>query len=365
MLKTLKTIAKQALAVPAVRKTYEAATRTVLDVAGSSRLGATLYSFPGFMTFNREQYAVLAGRRAYYRSFSKPRASHTELRRNVHRLEKGLIMEPRRSVFAKDYILETVDFYRAALAGIGGRNGVDAAEMTWAHHVLDTYFAAVDHSDPIVSRAWNAYTSAGTTADEPLDRHLSPYPHADVDALDVSYEQILSLARRRRSVRWFEDRPVPRELIDKAIMVGREAPTACNREPFEFRIFDHPDAVARIADIPQGAGGYSHQIPTLIVVIGRLDCYFSPRDRHAPYIDASLAAMQFMLALETEGLASSVINWPDFEPLEFKMQRALHLAPFERVLFLMAVGYPRQDASVPSSVKKSLSVLRTYDAPTE
>jgi nitroreductase len=363
--KKIKRVAKQALAIPAVRKTYETATRAVLDVGGSSRLGATIYSLPGFLTFNREQYAVLAGRRAYYKNFTKPRRSHVELRRNVHRLEKGLIMEPRRPVFARDYILETVEFYLEAVKGTDQISGIDPAELTWAHNVLEAYFEAVDHSDPVIARALEGYRSVSAPVDVVIDRHLSPYEHSEVSESDVSYDQLLALARRRRSVRWFEPRPVPRELLDRAMIVAREAPTACNREPFEFRFFDDPETVQKVANIAQGAGGYAHQIPTLAVVIGRLDSYFSPRDRHVPYIDASLAGMQFMLALETEGLSSSIINWPDFELLEAKMQRTLGLAPFERVVYLMAIGYPRSDGFIPSSVKKSVDVLRTYDAPTK
>ncbi len=115
MISKLKRIAKKLLAIPTVRKAYVGANRAVLEVGGSSRLGATLYALPGFVTFNREQWAVLSGRRTYYANLKRSRTSHVELRRNVHRLEKGILMRPRRDAFARDYIVETVEFYRAAL----------------------------------------------------------------------------------------------------------------------------------------------------------------------------------------------------------------------------------------------------------
>jgi nitroreductase len=71
--------------------------------------------------------------------------------------------------------------------------------------------------------------------------------------------------------------------------------------------------------------------------------------------------MAFMLALETLGLASSAINWPDFEPLEARMQKALNLDYDERVIMLIAVGYPDPDGMVAWSEKKSLDVLRRYN----
>src|SRR5699024_7446678 len=134
--------------------------------------------------------------------------------------------------------------------------------------------------------------------------------------------------------------------------VARQSPSACNRQPFEYRVYDDPDLVREVSSIPFGAAGYSHNIPSIVVVVGRLDHFFSARDRHVIYIDASLSAMAFMFAVETLGLASSVINWPDFEPLEHKMAKVIGLEPHERVIMLMAVGHPRSDGGVPYSAKK-------------
>ena len=359
VIKKLKRIAKELLAVPAIRKTYEVANRGVLGVAGTSRLGATVYSMIGFGTFNREQYAVLSGRREYYENLRRSRMSHVELRRNVHRLEKGILMRPRRDAFAKDYILETVEFYRAAVRRSADDPVMDASEIQWAHDVIAEYFAVITVPDPVVDRARAIFRSLEHS---PTDKTSKPYEHGSIPRSDVTYDQLLALARQRRSVRWFVDKPVERDLVDKALLVGRQAPTACNRLPYEFLVFDDPEMVATVGSIPFGAAGYSHQIPTLVVVKGRLDSYFSPRDRHVVYIDASLAAMGFMFALETLGLSSSVINWPDFEPLEAKMARTLGLAPHERVIMLIAVGYADPTGLVAFSQKKDLDVLRSFNA---
>jgi nitroreductase len=358
VIKKLKRIAKDLLAVPAIRRTYEGANRAVLAAGGTSRLGATLYSLVGFGTFNREQYAVLSGRRAYYENLRRARASHVELRRNVHRLEKGILMRPRRDTFAKDYILETVEYYRTAVRRGPQDPVLDASELQWAHDVLAEYFAIITVADPVVDRARAVFESLEHST---TDGTAKPYEHGSIPDSGITYEQMMALAMQRRSVRWFLDKPVERDLVDKALLVARQSPTACNRLPFEFLVFDDPDQVQKVASIPFGAAGYSHQIPTIIVVKGRLDSYFSPRDRHVIYIDAALAAMGFMYALETLGLSSSVINWPDFEPLEAKMAKTLGLEPYERVVMLIAVGYADPTGLVAFSQKKDLDVLRTYN----
>jgi nitroreductase len=362
MLKKLKNIVKNLLAVTWVRKIYENLTLTILGVFGSSRLLSTVYTILGFITFNREQYAVLRGRRNYYRNLKKDRLSHIELRRNIHRIEKAMTMQPRRPVFARDYIGETIEFYGETARQCNVDKGsIDQSELEWAHDVLKRYFSVVKAGDAKIDDARIRFQQTYEVYERNANTEKAPFLRKNGAKSNVTYDQLLQLAMQRRSVRWFQQKKVPRELIDKALMVARQSPTACNRLPYEYRIFDNPEMVKKVAGIPFGAGGYNHQIPTIIVVVGKQDSYFSPRDRHAIYVDASLANMAFMFALETLGLSSSSINWPDFEPLEMKMQKTLGLDPSERVVMMMAVGYADPNGGIPFSQKKSLDVLRSYN----
>jgi nitroreductase len=135
------------------------------------------------------------------------------------------------------------------------------------------------------------------------------------------------------------------------------SPSACNRQPFFFRFLEGRDQASQVAEIAMGTGGYSHQIPALVVVLGDWSAIEFERDRHLPYIDGSLAAMSFMLALETMGLASCAINWPDIEDRERRMDRALELPGHIRPIMLIAVGYPDPEGMVPYSQKKPTSSL--------
>jgi len=357
-MKKLKKLVKNLLAIPFVRKMYEGLSKAIASLGSLSRITSVVYHWLAFFNFSREQYAVLYGRKDYYKNLKRERKTHTELRRNIHRLEKGIIMQPRRPVFARDYIEETVEFYERAVEQYKvSSTSIDESELQWAQNVLTNYFETVDTSDANINKLRKRFEEI---AYQPPSEEKIPFKRGTRKSA-VKYDDLLSLAMQRRSVRWFEQKKVPRDLIDKALMVGRQSPSACNRLPYEFRIFDEPEKVKKVAGIPFGAAGYSHNIPTIIVVVGKLESYFSPRDRHVIYIDAALAAMPFMMALETLGLASSVINWPDFEPLERKMQKAIGLKPDERPIMLIAVGYPDKEGMIPFSQKKSLDVLRSYN----
>ncbi|MCB0272858.1 MAG: nitroreductase family protein [Bdellovibrionales bacterium] len=361
-MKKIKRIIQEILAIKFVRSIVTTWNRYFLSLVSSNRLFATIYSLINPITFNREQYALLRGRAQYYRNLSKVQSSNVRLRRNTHRLEKGLSMEPRRNSFALEYIDETIESYESIIAALLSNHvTIDECELLWATDVLEAYFSAVQLTPRLkqlqtrfknAKKIANLKKSATTRA--PFQRKKSPPNRVD-------YNDLLQLSLRRRSVRWFEDRSVPRELIDKALMVARQSPSACNRQPFEYRFYDDPKLVRNISSLPFGAGGYSHNIPVICVVVGKQENYFSSRDRHVIYIDSSLSIMAFMFALETLGLASCPINWPDFEPLEIKMQNTLGLQAYERPIMLIAVGYPREDGVIPFSEKKPLHTIRSFN----
>lgn len=331
----------------------------IARVASRSRFASAAYYFFLSSAFWREQRAVLSGRVMYERDANSGTSSPYLLRRNVHRLEKGLIMRPRREVFALDYIEETVEcFHHQCAGGTAVMAVASPDELQWAEDVLARYFSAVD-CHPTVDRARARYESsrralhARVTEFAPFARDLEGAP-------PVSYEALLELARRRRSTRWFLPLPVERELIDKAVGVASLSPSACNRQPYRFHVFDDPADVGQVAAVPMGTVGFSENFPAVVVVTGRQRAYFSERDRHVIYIDASLAVMSFVLALETLGLSSCCINWPDVESRERTMAELLQLAPDERVIMLVAVGHPDPSGLVPYSQKMSLESARTY-----
>ena len=178
MLNRLKLLAKQLLAIVWVRRAYEGTLRAVLEVLAANRLTSLAYSLLSIPSFNREQFAVLRGRRDYYRNLGRVRATRTELRRNVHRLEKGILMQPRRPVFALDYLVETIEFYeRAARQHANGAEG-DVGELTWAFGVLNHYFAIVDGAHPVVAAARGRF-EATRALFSPEDDRKVPYRRAD------------------------------------------------------------------------------------------------------------------------------------------------------------------------------------------
>lgn len=307
--------------------------------------------------YSREQFAAGRGISAHGRGDRQEKEIYT-LRRNVHMLEKGLSMVPLRETFATAYISETVTL----LHNLRDEALLRGVERSWVDDVLHAYFIATEKSThPSIIHAREAFRKGGTPD---LGRHIDNSPHAPSrvgsSVRILSVEQLQSLAKRRRSVRWYLDRPVQRDLVDRAVELAVEAPSACNRQPYRFHIFDQAQDIAKVAAIPMGTAGYDHQLRGLIVVVGDLSAFFDIRDRHLIYVDSSLAVMSLLLGLEAQGVSSLCINWPDIEEKEKEMRTLLDLEEYERIVMLVAYGYADPEGLVPFSGKRQLDAVRRF-----
>jgi nitroreductase len=332
--------------------------RLLLPLAAWGPRSAALYYLLFNRSFAREQHATVAGRLRHLRHEASSSVASVIVRRNIHRLEKGLCMTPPRDRFALDYIDETLKAYGNLLKS---PEPLDLPLIRYAHDVLQAYFRATRWAagarQPALFARLNAQLPAGHA---PASEPAAPAPHHALPAAEVQYAQFLALTRRRASVRSFLPKAVPRSAIEQAVAAAAQAPSACNRQPLRYVALTDDPLKRQLAQLPMGTAGYAEGIPVLLAVIGDLSAYPFERDRHIIYIDASLANMQFMLALETLGLASCSINWPDMEARESQAAALLKLASYERIVMLMAVGYPDPAGLVPHSEKKTVGEMLSW-----
>lgn len=324
----------------------------------TSPITASFYYFACSNKFRREHQSVLKARLKYY---AVQHESEFRLRRNVHRLEKGLTMKNRRGSFALDYIDETICSY--CNLSIVDENENSAK---WYTDVLKEYFASVEESPGILklknkfenSDNLNYFQNKSEQTSVKLDKK-KPFEYGQRSS-QTSYQELLSLAKARHSVRWYTDKIVSKEDVDDCITLASCAPSACNRQPFKFIVLQGNKVASEVAGFAMGTGGFAQNIPNLIAVVGDLSAYPFERDRHVIYIDSSLSSMLLMLAFKSKGIDSCPINWPDIESRERKIEKYLGLERHERVVMLMAFGYGEEGNLIPYSEKKSFTELSEF-----
>ncbi len=304
-------------------------------------------------TYIREQRAVVAGLIRHIDDLKKS-PSFFLLRKNIHRIEKGLVMPYQRSTFAREYIGETVGFYKKSIEQCSVEQL--PLEVIWSRDVLLHYFDLVN-GDPLISKAKEAFFALEKKGHVPQS---IPYLRGEQNT-PVSHADLQLLARQRKSTRTFLKKPVPRDLVDKALEVAVRSPSSCNRQSTHYRIYDEPALCREMSYLPLGAISFADNIPMICAVTGDLSAYFYERDRHSIYVDGCLSAMLFMLALETVGLASCPLNWAEIDGIDRKFESKIGIPKHERAIMFIAIGYPDPKGCVTYSERKELDLLRSYN----
>ena len=82
----------------------------------------------------------------------------------------------------------------------------------------------------------------------------------DLDA----YESLLSVIRRRRSIRKYDPRPVPEEDLMRELEAGRWAPSGANIQPWAFLVVEDAERRGAVAELLIEEGGYLQRKGTYI-----------------------------------------------------------------------------------------------------
>lgn len=80
--------------------------------------------------------------------------------------------------------------------------------------------------------------------------------------------------RARRNVRSYTDQPIPREDLERILEAGRRAPSAGNRQPWNFVVVTDREQLRELAKVWDPGGGTSRSQPP--------PSPSSPRNRRMP-----------------------------------------------------------------------------------
>lgn len=190
---------------------------------------------------------------------------------------------------------------------------------------------------------------------------------------------------RRRSVRHFSARPVPRELIELAIRAASTAPSGAHRQPWTFVVVGDSALKSEIrvaaereehesyvggrmppewleALAPLGTDWrkpFLEIAPWIVVVFEQLHGWTPDGGKRKHYYvkeSVGIACGMFITALHTMGLVT-LTHTPS--PMRFLTQ-LLGRPENEKPFILFPIGYPAADAEVPDLGRKTLDQVAVW-----
>jgi iodotyrosine deiodinase len=213
---------------------------------------------------------------------------------------------------------------------------------------------------------------------------LTAYREYPVDEMRARLAEFYQDLSRRRTVRDFADRPVPRDLIETALKAAGTAPSGANLQPWHFVVVAGAATKKKIraAAEAEEQAFYAHRAsaewlaaleplgtdeskpfletaPYLIAVFlqkfgelpdGRKVKHYYPAE------STGLATGLLITALHRAGLAT-LTHTPS--PMKF-LNEILDRPKSERPFLLLVVGYPAADARVPDIDRKALEEFTSW-----
>jgi nitroreductase len=142
---------------------------------------------------------------------------------------------------------------------------------------------------------------------------------------------VFEAIQKRKSVRAYQAKPVPRKVIKKILEAGRIAPSAVNFQPWHFIVVTDAEKRKVLSRGPYAK--FLTQAP--VVIVGCGDTKASP-DWFT--VDVSIALENMVLAATAEGLGTCWIG--GFQ--EDEVKALLEIPDHFTVVALLAVGYERE-----------------------
>ncbi len=190
--------------------------------------------------------------------------------------------------------------------------------------------------------------------------------------------------QRRRTVREFSDRPVPREIIEQSLRAAGSAPSGAALQPWHFVVISDPGVKARIrleaekeerefyngrapqewldALAPLGTDEHKAFLdiaPYLIAIFEKTHSTLDDGRRVKNYYvgqSTGIACGMLITALHASGLAT-LTHTPS--PMGF-LNQILGRPKGERPFLLLVVGYPANGVKVPDIKRKPLDQIATF-----
>ena len=175
----------------------------------------------------------------------------------------------------------------------------------------------------------------------------------------------MTLAATRQSVRKYASTPISREALQSCIVAARQAPSACNSQPWSFIVVDDPELKDRLVKAScsgiYSMNAFAAEAPVLVVVITgkmKISAAAGALIRNVQYklIDLGIACEHLCLRAAELGLGTCMLGWFN----ERAVRKTLNLPWGTPIDLLISLGYPA-DSEIREKKRKPLDEILSFN----
>jgi len=172
------------------------------------------------------------------------------------------------------------------------------------------------------------------------------------DRQETIKEDLNSIIRNRRSIRFWKKKNVPQNMIKEILESGIYAPSAFNRLPWRFFVAETP--LNEMKDGDASNPGMFEQAPVRIFVSVDERLFF---EKYSGALDAGLAMQNMLLTAHSLGLGTCLIYQGEFVDKK-KLEEYYQIPSYCTVYCAILLGYPNEIPDPPA--RMSIDEITTY-----
>lgn len=158
------------------------------------------------------------------------------------------------------------------------------------------------------------------------------------DSNAIDHDALLKVISERRSVRIFDTVcSVERDIIHNAIEAARWAPSACNKQGWEFIVLDDLNTKKKIAEFSGKSESYKQFIETPVLIYCLYTSALSPQ-KYAYVQSMSAAVQNLLLSLHTQGIGACWYS----EYHDSLVRKYFNLPQSKEIICAIRAGYPKR-----------------------
>lgn len=174
------------------------------------------------------------------------------------------------------------------------------------------------------------------------------------------YMDLIKGLKTRRSIRSYQDDPVPDEIIEDILDIARWAPSSKNNQPWQFIVIKDPERKSQLrGGLRDAFVSFNKHILEAPVVLA---AWYTPSLLVKQYqqYDVANSIMYVLLAAHAKGLGTCWIGWFS----EDKVKKVLNLPEKAKVAALITLGYPKEIPDPKGrTLVKDFAYRELYDHP--
>jgi nitroreductase len=164
-------------------------------------------------------------------------------------------------------------------------------------------------------------------------------------------DTLMDIIKKRKSIRKYQDKPLPKKVVNDILEAARYAPTARNLQELEYKVITNKALIKKLSDgivaaiqkggmplkgPPGGRPSIFHDAPLLIIIT-------APKDNHFGDSDSALAVQNIMLYATSINLGSCFIGMAKLLERDKNLLKLINIPNDRNIAAAVICGYPDEN----------------------